>query len=126
MAESFQLAADRIGLKIGAKPDPALELPERIEETLAGMPDGVFYAGEEAPYVNTEVFFSALRERGYEGPLVTVDVDPEVSFLAFPSRFPPGTLFDLDDLSAFRRVRAKYEPATDGRRAPMPGRGTWR
>jgi len=48
--------------------------------------------------------------------LVTVDVDPEVSFLAFPSRFPPGTLLISTISPPSAEFAAKYEPAT-GRKA---------
>lgn len=55
---------------------------ESVDAVLASKPDLVFFSGEEAPYSTTFKIFSALRAKGFRGPLVTAEADPEVSFLA--------------------------------------------
>jgi hypothetical protein len=55
---------------------------ENVDAVLAAKPDLVFFSGEEAPYSTTFKIFSALRAKGFRGPLVTAEADPEVSFLA--------------------------------------------
>jgi hypothetical protein len=114
--QSFEEWATGQGLEICALPHPSLDLAERLRVTLEGKPDLVFYTGEEPPYTATEAFFEALVERGFRGILLTVDVDPEVSFLALPSTFPAGTML-LSPLSPpSAEFAARYEPAT-GRKA---------
>jgi hypothetical protein len=73
-----------------------LELVERwsdvpVDAVLAAKPDLVFYAGEDAPYRTTFKLFSQLRQKGFGGPLLTADADPETSFLATRPDLVDGT-----------------------------------
>ena len=91
-------------------PEP---LTDRI---LAQKPDLVFYSGEDAPYGRAFELFDALRKRGYAGRLAMADADPEVSFLAVPTRVVDGTLLVSPIGPPSREFAAAYEPAT-GRHA---------
>jgi len=87
-----------------------------LDRILAQKPDLVFYAGEEAPYGRAFELFGALRKRGYAGRLAMADADPEVSFLAVPTRVVEGTLLVSPIGPPSREFAAAYEPAT-GRHA---------
>lgn len=110
----FDQAAGEIGLTRVAR----LETSDTslIVQTIAAAPDLVFFTGEEAPYSTTEKIFAALREKGYPGRLVLVDIDPEVSFLAVPSKLPAGALLISTIAPPSAEFAAAYEPAT-GRKA---------
>jgi len=54
-------------------------------------PDLIFFAGEEAPYSTAFKVFTALRAKGYAGPLLMGEADPEVSYLATRPDLVEGT-----------------------------------
>lgn len=64
---------------------------ENVDRILASTPDLIFFSGEEAPYSTAFKVFSALRTKGFKGPLVMGEADPEVSFLATRPDLVEGT-----------------------------------
>lgn len=85
IAAAFGTVAKFSGLEIEALAATSLN------DVLAAKPDLVFYAGEDAPYNTTYTMFSQLREKGFNGPLITAEADPEVSFLATRPDLVDGT-----------------------------------
>jgi hypothetical protein len=91
---------------------------ELVTRIMAAAPDLVFYSGEDAPYGTSEALFTELRTRGYAGTLIMADGDPEVSFLAVPSRVPDGTLLLSPIGPPSASFAARYEPATKRHAGP--------
>jgi substrate-binding family protein len=89
LAKGFVDEAKQQGLDLvfdGTTEDPAI-----ADRVLPTRPDLVFYTGEDAPYATTFKLFSALRKKGFAGPLATGDAHPEVSFLATRPSLVDGT-----------------------------------
>jgi hypothetical protein len=105
---------DTIGVEHG--PDLKSSLETLTEAVLLLKPDLVFYSGEEPPYSRTFEIFAALRKKGYAGRLAMGDADPEVSFLAIPTRVVEGTLLISPIGPPSKEFAIAYEPAT-GRHA---------
>jgi ABC-type branched-subunit amino acid transport system substrate-binding protein len=80
IADRFVAEAGRLGLTLLA--DRSSAEPDLTEQILSARPDLVFFSGEEAPYGTAEKIFGPLRAKGFAGPLVMAEADPEVSFLA--------------------------------------------
>jgi ABC-type branched-subunit amino acid transport system substrate-binding protein len=116
IAVAFQNAAGDLPLSVV---HPFLwteqELPA-LDRVLAEKPDLVFYTGEKAPYGSAFDLFDALRKRGYRGLLAMADSDPEVSYLAVPTKVVEGTLLVSTIGPPSQEFAAAYEPAT-GRHA---------
>jgi len=64
---------------------------DKVDRILASKPDLIFFAGEEAPYSTAFKVFTALRAKGFTGPLLMGEADPEVSFLATRPDLVEGT-----------------------------------
>lgn len=92
--------------------DTATDRERLLDRVLSAKPDLVFYAGEAAPYSTAYDLFSALRKRGYAGPLMMGDADPEVSPLAVPHRVVEGTVLVSPITPPSKEFAAAYEPAT--------------
>jgi ABC-type branched-subunit amino acid transport system substrate-binding protein len=116
VAEGFEKEGPRPLARLDATEFGAGGPESLIDRILAQKPDLVFYAGEEAPYGRAFTLFDALRKRGYVGRLAMADADPEVSFLAVPTRVVDGTLLVSPIGPPSREFAAAYEPAT-GRHA---------
>jgi hypothetical protein len=86
---------------------------ENVDTVLASKPDLVFFSGEEAPYSTTFKIFSALRAKGFRGPLVTAEADPEVSFLATRPDLVEGSYLVTPFLPAPRELAVRMN-ATPG------------
>jgi hypothetical protein len=87
-----------------------------LDQVIGEQPDLVFYFGEEAPYGNAFELFDALRRKGYAGRLAMGDLDPEVSFLAAPTKVVQGTFLVSPIGPPSPEFAAAYEPKT-GRHA---------
>ena len=80
IADRFIKEARRLGLTLVA--DRSAAEPDLTEQILSARPDLVFFSGEKAPYGTAKKIFGPLREKGFAGPLVMAEADPEVSYLA--------------------------------------------
>ena len=90
IADVFERSARSLELEVEGVLDTSVELPTLIDRVLASRADLVFYSGEEAPYGTATKIFTALRDKGYAGTLVTGEADPEVSYLATRPRLVEG------------------------------------
>jgi hypothetical protein len=88
IATSFENAAPGLGLAMAGTADEGVDTVNRI---LISNADLVFFSGEEAPYVTATKLFTAIRQKGFTGRLVTGEADPEISFLATRSGPVDGT-----------------------------------
>ena len=84
IADAFKAATPIAG-------EPIEAFLDQVDKVLAQKPDLVFFAGEDAPYQTAFKIFSALRAKGYAGPLMMGEADPEVSFLATRADLVEGT-----------------------------------
>lgn len=91
IAESFQSTARTLGLSIEGPADPIEERNGLVERIIGSRVEAVFYSGEEAPYLTAFTTFTALREKGFTGPLAQAEADPEVSLLATRPNLAEGT-----------------------------------
>ena len=84
--------ADAFKAAIPIAGEPIEAFLDQVDKVLAQKPDLVFFAGEDAPYQTAFKIFSALRAKGYAGPLAMGEADPEVSFLATRADLVEGTI----------------------------------
>jgi hypothetical protein len=90
IASAFDSAAQKLGIALAGEL-PTTKGPRLFDLVVAAKPDLVFYSGEEAPYSTAHQLSSALREKGYRGPFLMGEADPEVSFLATRPDLVEGT-----------------------------------
>jgi hypothetical protein len=84
IGESFAASIPIVGEPLEAHVD-------EVDRILASKPDLVFFAGEAAAYSTAFKVFTALRAKGYAGPLLMGEADPEVSYLATRPDLVEGT-----------------------------------
>lgn len=112
IADEFCKSAMHIVQDFETRFDRSGEQDATLDRILKSDPDLVFFSGEAVPYGRAFELFDGLRKRGYPGRMVMADAEPEVSYLAVPTKVVEGTFLVSTLGPPSREFAAKYEPDT--------------